>query len=83
MTGAIFPLLASVATGNDNPLANANDVKALEETCVAPEMKNCFIGSPGTPPVTLRPMKPTTTLARASRNCKNHACVNLEPSAEM
>lgn len=73
MTGAIFPDLASVATGKDNPLANDNDVQALDVTWDAPETANIFNGIPGVAPVTRIPIYPTTTLANDSSTCKNHA----------
>ena len=81
MTGAIFPLLARVATGKLRPLARLSDVKALDDTCDAPLTTKKRCGMFGVPPASFIPTNPTATLAIASRNCRNHACVNFSPPA--
>ena len=67
ITGTILPDLARVATGKERPLARARDVNALAQTWVVPEMANIFLGIPAVGPESSMPMKPTATLARASR----------------
>eukprot|EP00751_Fragilariopsis_kerguelensis_P008313 CAMPEP_0170798058 /NCGR_PEP_ID=MMETSP0733-20121128/26064_1 /TAXON_ID=186038 /ORGANISM="Fragilariopsis kerguelensis, Strain L26-C5" /LENGTH=56 /DNA_ID=CAMNT_0011149207 /DNA_START=251 /DNA_END=418 /DNA_ORIENTATION=+ len=56
MTGAIFPDLAKVATGKDNPLAKAKLVHALAETCAAPLIPNICKGIFWVGPVSCMPI---------------------------
>lgn len=77
ITGAIFPDLANVATGNERPLASAREVHAFAVTCEAPEIANILRGMPLVGPMSILPTNPTMTLARASRTWRNQASVNL------
>merc|ERR1719502_1192637 len=46
MTGAIFADLANVATGNESPCSRDMDVKAFEDTWVAPVTAKRSSGKP-------------------------------------